>query len=67
VHLLNLIFAAFAILSGVLALWQWSAARKLPLHQKIAGGNFAPWRPGVKIRSCIWRGSRFPSSGLAVP
>jgi ceramide glucosyltransferase len=42
VHFLILILAAFASLSCALTLWQWFAARKFPLHQKVAAQNFAP-------------------------
>jgi ceramide glucosyltransferase len=42
VQFLNLIFAALAALSCALALWQWLAARKFPLHRKMAVENFAP-------------------------
>jgi ceramide glucosyltransferase len=42
VNLLNLIFAAFALLSFTLALWQFFAARKFPLHRRIDGTDFAP-------------------------
>ena len=38
----NVIFAALALLSFALALWQFLAARKFPLHQRIADANFAP-------------------------
>ncbi len=38
----NAIFAALALLSLALALWQWLAARSFPLHQRIAGSGFAP-------------------------
>ncbi len=41
-NFLNLIFGILAALSCALALWQWLAARKFPLHQKIADKNFAP-------------------------
>ncbi len=41
-QLLNLTLAALAGLSGALALWQWFAARKFPLHQRIAVPGFAP-------------------------
>ena len=41
-NLLNTIFFALAGLSLAIALWQWLAARKFPLHQKIASANFAP-------------------------
>ena len=39
---LNLTLAVLAALSCALALWQWLAARKFPLHRKIAVENFAP-------------------------
>jgi len=42
VNFLNSILAAPAVLSSVLALWQWLAARKFPLHQRIAGSDFSP-------------------------
>jgi ceramide glucosyltransferase len=42
VNLTNAIFAAFALLSVVLALWQWLAARRFPLHQRVAEPSFAP-------------------------
>jgi ceramide glucosyltransferase len=42
VNLLNVILAALAVLSCVLALWQWLAARKFSLHQKVAAENFIP-------------------------
>jgi ceramide glucosyltransferase len=42
VNFLNVILAALAALSCALALWQWLAARKFPLHQKAAATNFAP-------------------------
>jgi ceramide glucosyltransferase len=42
VNFLNSIFAALAILSFALLLWQWLAAKKFPLHKKIAEINFAP-------------------------
>jgi ceramide glucosyltransferase len=38
----NAIFAAFALLSFALLLWQFIAARKFPLHKRTAGSNFAP-------------------------
>jgi ceramide glucosyltransferase len=38
----NAIFAALALLSLALALWQWLAARRFPLHQRVAETNFAP-------------------------
>jgi len=42
VNLPNAIFAALAILSFALLLWQFLAARKFPLHQRTAGSTFAP-------------------------
>jgi ceramide glucosyltransferase len=42
VNFLNEILAAFAILSVALLLWQFFAARKFPLHKKIADPHFAP-------------------------
>jgi len=41
-HSINLIFALLAILSLALALWQWIAARRFPLHEKNARADFAP-------------------------
>ncbi|HKW29090.1 MAG TPA: glycosyltransferase [Verrucomicrobiae bacterium] len=38
----NVIFAALAFLSLTLALWQWLAARRFPLHQRAADSSFAP-------------------------
>src|SRR5665213_2803483 len=38
----NLIFGALALLSFVLLLWQFLAAKKFPLHQRIANPDFAP-------------------------
>ena len=38
----NAIFAVLALLSLALALWQWLAARKFPLHQRVAETSFAP-------------------------
>ncbi len=40
--LLNLIFGALAILSFALVLWQFLAARKFPLHQRMTGTGFSP-------------------------
>ena len=40
--LLNIALAALASLSLALALWQWLAARKFPLHQRSAETDFAP-------------------------
>jgi len=42
VNLLNVILGALAALSFVLALWQWLAARRFPLHRPIAVPGFAP-------------------------
>jgi ceramide glucosyltransferase len=42
VNLLNEIFAALAFLSFALLLWQFFAAKKFPLHKKIADSNFSP-------------------------
>jgi ceramide glucosyltransferase len=42
VNHLNLIFGALAILSFALLLWQFFAAKKFPLHKKIADANFSP-------------------------
>jgi ceramide glucosyltransferase len=42
VNFLNAIFAAPAILSFALLLWQFFAARKFPLHRRVAGSTFAP-------------------------
>jgi ceramide glucosyltransferase len=36
------ITAALALLSFALALWQWLAARKFPLHQRVSDPAFAP-------------------------
>ncbi len=41
-NFLNAIFAALAILSFALLLWQFFAARKFPLHRRIAATDFAP-------------------------
>jgi ceramide glucosyltransferase len=38
----NDIFAALALLSLALALWQWFAAKKFPLHKRIFDPSFAP-------------------------
>jgi ceramide glucosyltransferase len=39
---LNSIFAVLALLSLALALWQWLAARRFPLHRRVAETSFAP-------------------------
>ncbi len=38
----NAIFAALALLSLALVLWQWLAARRFPLHRRVADPSFAP-------------------------
>jgi ceramide glucosyltransferase len=38
----NAILAVLALLSLALALWQWLAARRFPLHQRVAETHFAP-------------------------
>lgn len=40
--LLHLILAALALLSLAITLWQWLAARRFPLHQRVADTSFAP-------------------------
>jgi ceramide glucosyltransferase len=42
VNFLNDMLAALAGLSVLLAVWQWLAARKFPLHQRSAAAGFAP-------------------------
>ena len=42
VHLLNAILAALACLSLALALWQWFAARRFPLHRRVADSSVSP-------------------------
>jgi ceramide glucosyltransferase len=42
VNCLNLILGALATLSCGLALWQWLAAKRFPLHAKTADASFAP-------------------------
>ena len=41
-NFLNAIFCALACLSLTLACWQWLAARRFPLHQRIHDSSFAP-------------------------
>ena len=41
-HFLDLILAGFAVLSSLLLIWQWLAARKFPLHRRAAALDFAP-------------------------
>ena len=38
----NAIFAILALLSLALSLWQWLAARRFPLHRRVAENDFAP-------------------------
>jgi ceramide glucosyltransferase len=38
----NAIFAVLAFLSLALTLWQWLAARRFPLHRRVAENDFAP-------------------------
>jgi ceramide glucosyltransferase len=40
--LLHLLLAALALLSLAITLWQWLAARRYPLHQRVADTSFAP-------------------------
>lgn len=40
--LLNLILGSLAVLSLGLTLWQWLAARRFPLHRRLAASSFAP-------------------------
>jgi len=42
VNFTNAIFAALALLSLALVLWQWLAARRFPLHRRVADPSFAP-------------------------
>jgi ceramide glucosyltransferase len=50
---LNLILAALAILSCVLLVWQWLAARRFPLHAKVVPAGFAPAVSILKpLRGC---------------
>ena len=42
VNFTNAIPAALALLSLALVLWQWLAARRFPLHQRVADPSFAP-------------------------
>jgi len=42
VNFSNAIPAAFALLSLALAVWQWLAARRFPLHRRVAESSFAP-------------------------
>ena len=41
-NLANTVLAVLALLSLALALWQWLAARRFPLHQRTAEADFAP-------------------------
>jgi len=40
--ILNAIFGSLAVLSFALLIWQWIAARRFPLHRRIADTSFAP-------------------------
>lgn len=40
--LLHTILAALALLSLAITFWQWLAARRFPLHQRVADTSFAP-------------------------
>jgi ceramide glucosyltransferase len=42
VNFANAILAALALLSLALALWQWLAARRFPLHRRAADFSFSP-------------------------
>ena len=42
IPVLNLTFAALALLSLALLFWQWLAARRFPLHQRVSDSTFAP-------------------------
>ncbi|HXR45960.1 MAG TPA: glycosyltransferase [Candidatus Limnocylindrales bacterium] len=42
VNFTNAIFAALALLSLALVLWQWLAARHFPLHHQVADPSFTP-------------------------
>jgi ceramide glucosyltransferase len=42
VNFINAIFAALALLSLALALWQWLVARRFPLHRRVTQSSFAP-------------------------
>jgi len=68
--LLNVFFGSLAALSWLLALWQWIAARRFPLHRRGAG---APVVPGVSVlkplkgcdaltEACLesWFGQEYP-------
>ena len=40
--ILNGILGTLALLSLALTVWQWLAARRFPLHQRVADTSFAP-------------------------
>jgi len=42
VNLTNAIFAGLAVLSLVLALWQWWVTLRFPLHRRVVKSSFAP-------------------------
>ena len=50
VHYVNQTLSAVAILSSIVLLWQWLAARRFPLHQKDNATIFAP---GVSILKAL--------------
>jgi ceramide glucosyltransferase len=53
VNFLNATFAALAILSFALLLWQFFAAQKFPLHQRISKTDFTPAISILKpLKSC---------------
>ncbi|MGO9002372.1 MAG: ceramide glucosyltransferase, partial [Limisphaerales bacterium] len=41
-NFLEATLAVLALLSFALALWQWLAARRFPLHQRVTDLSFAP-------------------------
>jgi len=42
VNFANAILAVLALLSLALALWQWFAARRFPLHRRVIDLSFSP-------------------------
>jgi ceramide glucosyltransferase len=53
VNFLEAIFAALALLSLALLLWQWLAARRFPLHRRVTDVSFAPAVTLLKpLRGC---------------
>ncbi|HKI70096.1 MAG TPA: glycosyl transferase, partial [Verrucomicrobiae bacterium] len=50
---MSAILAALALLSLVLMLWQWLAARRFPLHQRTADKSFSPGVTALKpLKGC---------------